>query len=251
MQGFGESLLNSRKTALPGSTRAVMILHMDEALPSKSRWHPPRLAVWLIVIGAVVATLSSAAIRLLSETPQPADAASRPPAILLPANFPTPTPPGSALIQRQAIAATAVPTAEPAAPTATFVPPPVIEWSDAEKNVLSWLCRGEVGGMAEVKVDACLSVISTVRARYAYGRGFAESDVMSTLERPGQFTGVVWYTDRPAPDPDLLWAVNQYQAGARGSCTGYLYFDSIPGGPVLCTIVSSNGQFLDFHNGWR
>ncbi len=223
---------------------------MDDAAPSTRQWRPPRWALWFIIVGTILATLSAGAILFLQMTraaaeSAPADTATAPLA------FATPTPPRSALIQRQVVAAVTALPSPTFIPSNTPIPPPLIAWSDAEKNVLSWLCYYEVGGMLEKKVDACLSVISTVRARYAYKSGFKESDVISTLERPGQFTGVKWDTSRPAPDPDLLWAVNQYTGGARGSCSGYLYFDSIPGGPVLCVIRSSNGEFMDFHNGWN
>ncbi|GAB4477668.1 MAG: hypothetical protein Kow00124_21110 [Anaerolineae bacterium] len=161
-----------------------------------------------------------------------------------------PTPDLDTLFPGATAEPSAAPTAEPTvqpdegpAPT----PPPIV-WTQEEKNALGWLCYGEVGGMAERKIDACLSVISTVRARYAYSNGFPETDVLGTLRRPGQFNVTV-YTDRPGPDPDLNWAVEQYQAGARGSCNGYLYFDSVPGGPSLCQIYSSGG-WIEFHNGW-
>jgi hypothetical protein len=104
--------------------------------------------------------------------------------------------------------------------------------------------------MAEARVDACLSVISTVRARYAYGSGFPETDVISTLRRPGQFN-FDFDPSQPAPDTELYWVVQQYQWGMRGSCNGFLYFDSVPGGPSLCVIQSSTGEFMEFHNGWR
>lgn len=151
---------------------------------------------------------------------------------------------------------TALPTptqlVEPTALAPTIIPvtPPEIVWTQAEINALGWTCYGEVGGMVEVRVDACWSVISTVRARYAYSNSFPETDVMGTLLRPGQFNITV-HTDRPGPDEDLNWAVLQYQTGARGSCNGYLYFDSVPGGPSLCVIRASNGQWIEFHNGWN
>lgn len=141
---------------------------------------------------------------------------------------------------------TAIPTST-LAPTSTDGPPPEIEWTQAERYALQWLCYGEVGGMTGVKVDACLSVISTVRARYAYANRFNYPDLLSAVMAPGQFN-VTLYTDQPGPDADLNWAVDQYQTGARGSCNGYLYFNSIPGGPAECTLRSSNGQFLQFHN---
>jgi hypothetical protein len=102
--------------------------------------------------------------------------------------------------------------------------------------------------MGSVRGDACLSVISTVRARYAYSNGFGTTDVISTILAPNQFH-ITIDTSQPAPDAALYDLVIAYQNGARGSCNGYLYFDSVPGGPVLCTIRSSNGQFLEFHNG--
>jgi hypothetical protein len=137
---------------------------------------------------------------------------------------------------------------EAAQPTIDPEDIPEIEWTQEEKNALSWMCYGEVGGMAGSKVDACLSVISTVRARYVYANSFYETDVISTLTRPGQFN-IEIHTDRPAPDDDLVWAVEQYEAGARGSCNAFLYFDSVPGGPSLCQIYSANG-WIEFHNGW-
>lgn len=136
-------------------------------------------------------------------------------------------------------------------PTPTPRPPsgPPAEWTEEEKNALSWMCYGEVGGMGEVKIDACLSVISTVHARYSQPNNYDELNLIDALLRPGQFN-VTIETGRPAPDTSLYDTVGQYQSGSRGSCDGYLYFDSVPGGPSLCVINASNGQFLDFHNGW-
>jgi len=147
------------------------------------------------------------------------------------------------------LASTPAPTGQPT-PEGPQPTPPEIVWTQEEKNALGWLCYGEVGGMGSAKIDGCLSVISTVRMRYAYPNSFPETDVISTLLRPGQFN-VTIYTDRPGPDPDLNWAVEQYQAGARGSCNGFLFFDSVPGGPSLCTIYAANGQWMEFHNGWN
>jgi hypothetical protein len=165
---------------------------------------------------------------------------TRPPATAEPGSPATPVP-----AEESAPAAE-----EPDAARPTIDPDdiPEIEWTQEEKNALSWMCYGEVGGMAGAKVDACLSVISTVRARYVYANSFYETDVISTLTRPGQFN-VEIHTDRPAPDDDLVWAVEQYEAGARGSCNAFLYFDSDPGGPSLCQIYSANG-WIEFHNGW-
>lgn len=155
-------------------------------------------------------------------------------------------PSGQAVIDREILP---LPSDTPHPTPTPTVTPPVIEWSQAEKYALSWLCYGEVGGMQEVKVDACLSVISTVRARYAYYNAFGETTVLETLMRPGQFN-ISIRTDIPSPDPDLNWTVELYVAGARGACTGYLYFNSVPGGPSECVIRASNGQWVEFHNGW-
>lgn len=133
-----------------------------------------------------------------------------------------------------------------AQPTATIETTP-ISWTQAEKNALSWMCFYEVGGMGAARNDACLSVISTVRARYVYGSGLGD-DVLSVLQWPNQFNIEV-RTD--APHPDLISVVEQYQNGARGSCNGYFYFDSVPGGPSLCIIYGDANQFIEFHNGWH
>ena len=104
-------------------------------------------------------------------------------------------------------------------------------------------------GFEEKLYDACLSVISTVRTRYAYPNGFSETDVIGTLRRPGQFP-FEFDESHPAPMPVLYWIVEQYQYGARGSCNGFLYFDSVPDGPSLCVIRANNGQWIEFHSGW-
>lgn len=142
-------------------------------------------------------------------------------------------------------------------PTPTDTPPPTItptfdapeiHWSQADKNALSWLCYGEVGGMAWAKVDACLSIISTVRVRYAYGTG-ASDTVYEALTRPGQFN-VRIETDRPSPDDELNQTVELYEQGMRGSCTGFRYFNSSPGAPGDCVIYGPLGQFVQFHHSW-
>jgi hypothetical protein len=209
--------------------------------------------VWLITAGILVAVFAISGLLMIPNGP---DQVSTLPEVVatLDIFIVTATPLSEAQIQRLPLAETTLRPSETPIPTPTSVPAtaPIIEWSDADKNVLSWLCFYEVGGMGNVKIDACLSVISTVRARYAYPNSpFKERDIISTLERPGQFTGVKWDVNRPAPDPDLLWTVNQYQVGMRGSCNGYFYFDSVPGGPSLCIIRSSNGQFMEFHSGWN
>jgi hypothetical protein len=211
----------------------------------------PQWIAWLIVFGMVITLLSIGGLLILPEPLQetPTITHTKVPTQIF--SFETPTPPRQALIDRQAggfFLTTSTPTASPEPSQA---PAPTVVWTSAEKNALSWLCWYEIRGMSEVKLDACLSVISTVRARYAYNNGFGASDVISTILAEGQFTGVQIDTEQPSPDPDLLWAVEIYAGGARGSCTGYFYFDSIPGGPSLCVIRASNGQFVEFHNGWK
>lgn len=134
-------------------------------------------------------------------------------------------------------------------PQPTFTPEPAVEivWTQAEKNALSWLCYGEVGGMGVTRVDACLSVISTVRARYAYSNRFSTTTVLDTLRAPGQFN-VRIETDRPVPDADMVAAVEDYQRGARGSCSGYLHFDAAPPGANDCVIYGYGGQWLRFYS---
>jgi hypothetical protein len=202
-----------------------------------------------------VAILSMAGLILLPATP-PGDQSGASQGFGL--SFATPTPPLSAAIPREFVppvgptaTARVDSTAPPAGDNSTPVPPPVINWTQEEKYALSWLCWYEIRGFGSKKIDACLSVISTVRARYAYpNSGFGTHDVLSTLRAPGQFTGVNFDTTKPAPDPDLLSAVEQYAAGARGSCNGYLYYDSLPGGPATC-VISGNGQYEEFHNASR
>ncbi len=242
----------------------------DDAIPTRDETHPhdkPRLTRprpgWLLVgglalvgvalVGLFVLQMRSApgaqalsAVVTLTPTAASAAQATGTP---LPSSHLTPTALGQAVVQRQVVAPpTRTPTPGPTS-TAPAPTPPEIEWTQAERNALSWMCYGEVGGMAEQKVNACLSVISTVRARYAYYNAFSTTNVVDTLRAPGQFN-VRIETGSPSPDPDLNWTVEQYQAGMRGTCNGYLYFNSLPDGPVLCTITSSTGEFMHFHNSW-
>lgn len=145
---------------------------------------------------------------------------------------------------------TIAPTVAPVLPENTdpTAVPVLIEWTDEEKNALSWMCNDEIGGMgASVIRDACLSVISTVRARYAYPNGFTEKDVIGTLLRPNQFSIEV---QTETPNTRFYSIVEEYQDGARGSCNGFLFFDSVPDGPSLCQIYGVNGMFVEFHDGW-
>lgn len=131
-------------------------------------------------------------------------------------------------------------------PTRTPEPAVEIEWTQAEKNALSWLCYGEAGGMGVTRVDACLSVISTVRARYAYSNRYSATNVLETITAPGQFN-VRIETDRPVPDAEMVSAVEDYQRGARGSCSGYLHFDSASPRANDCVIYGYGGTWLRFY----
>jgi hypothetical protein len=228
---------------LPRS-QAVMIHCMGNTSQSS------RGAAALVVVGIVLTILSTMGLLLVPDLPEQTVVVSHTPVPTTIVLNVTATLPQQAMIQRGMVAAPLPPPTLTTAPESTQAPLPTIVWTDAEKNALSWLCWYEVRGMGDVRTDACLSVISTVRARYAYNSGFGTSDVISTILAKGQFTGVKIDTAQPAPDPELLWMVEIYASGARGSCTGYFYFDSISGGPSLCVIRSSNGQFVEFHNGW-
>jgi hypothetical protein len=169
----------------------------------------------------------------------------------------TPTSPDQALIERQVIAPpthtptptqTAIPTVPPTPTPGPTIPAPPIEWTTEEANALAWLCYGEVGGMGWSKVDACLSVISTVRARYAYTNGFYTSSVLETITAPGQFN-VRIETDQPGPSAELNEAVQLYADGVRGSCSGYLYFTGQPRSDA-CVIYGYGNQALYFFNSW-
>ncbi len=208
----------------------------------------PHWAVLLIVAGTMLTILSAGGLLLLRFAPTSVTASYVPAPTRTP--LPTPTLPRQAIVERQFIPITTPQPSPSPSPTPTSAPVTPIPWTQEEINALSWLCYYEVRGMAEARVDACLSVISTVRARYAYGSGFAETDVISTLRRPGQFN-FDFDPSQPAPDAEMYWVVQQYQWGMRGSCNGFLYFDSVPGGPSLCVIQSSTGEFMEFHNGWR
>jgi hypothetical protein len=181
--------------------------------------------------------------------------ATTPPTIRRPDT--TPTPPGQAVIERQVVAPpthtptptqTAIPTAPPTPTPGPTIPAPPIEWTPEEANALAWLCYGEVGGMGWSRVDACLSVISTVRARYAYNNRFYTSSVLETITAPGQFN-VRIETDQPGPSAELNQAVELYAGGMRGSCSGYLFFTGQPRSDA-CVIYGYGDQALYFFNSW-
>jgi hypothetical protein len=243
-----------------------------------SRTSPPRWAALLIMIGTLAVILSGSGLLLLRDTPNEAVIAETsepslisrpfeikpteladpvihrlivpmptrpvtPTAFVLPSETPSPS-----TAEQQ----TQVPISAPTTVPATQQPDPPraegtsLAWSQQEKNALSWMCHYEVGGMGSVKYDACLSVISTVRARYVYGSGLG-SDVLSVLQWPNQFNIPI---NKDSPNSVFIGTVEEYQNGARGSCNGYFYFDSVPGSPSLCVIYGASNQFLDFHNGW-
>lgn len=223
---------------------------MGEADQSTTMRQPPRWAVLTIAAGVALVLLASGGLILLQvfagQVPASGDMPRLPAS---PKRVATPTPPDQARIDRQMLPLTTPlpPPPSPTAPTGTPLPP--IPWTEAEKNALSWLCYHEVRGMGDKVYDACLSVISTVRTRYAYANLFTETDVISTLRRPGQFN--FEFDESQPASAELYWIVVQYQYGARGSCNGFLYFDSVPDGPSLCVIRASSGQWIEFHNGWN
>jgi hypothetical protein len=210
--------------------------------------------VWgvILVIAGILLTVIGA-VGLMATSPAQQEAIAAALTTLTPTPEPraTLTPDTSARVGRGPLAVTTLLPSATAAPTSTVALGSVtpIPWTAEEINALSWVCYSEVRGMGRVRVDACLSVISTVRQRYAYANEFDETGIAGTLARPGQFPIEVHY-DHPAPDEELRWAVTQYQWGARGSCSGYLYYDSVSGGPSECVILSSNGSWIEFHNGW-
>lgn len=242
-------------------SNAIIHLDMTEKEPQAAQKpQKPRWAYHMVVWGLAAAILASGGLLVLWTTGEDAPISANATALEAITRTPqasptrgwqpdlsaTQVPADSAMLDREILP---IPSNTPDPTPTPTVTPPVIRWTQAEKNALSWMCYGEVGGMAEAKVDACLSVISTVRARYAYFNNFGETDVLSTLLRPGQFA-ISIRSDIPSPDPDINWAVEIYMNGTRGSCTGFLYFNSAPGGPSLCMIRSSNGQWVEFHNGW-
>ena len=242
-----------------------------------TRSTPPRGAALLIMVGTVIVILSVGGLLLLRIFPEAGIAEPAAPTMTI-TRFPTLTPTlmDQALVQRRIVAPPThtmmpteipsptllptvgsvgdapsalpteiIPTQQVSSPTEELTPV-LIEWTQGEKNALSWMCQYEVGGMGQVRYDACLSVISTIRARYVYGQGLG-TDVLSVLQWPNQFN-INIVTDNP--NATFISMVNEYQTGVRGSCNGYFYFDSVPGGPSLCVINGAEGQFLDFHNGW-
>lgn len=249
----------------------------DETLQPANSEGGPRRASHFIALGVLVVGMAALGFVLLTaggghaeqggliaalratETATPT-ATLTPTATYRPYSADGSTPPAesSAAVERQVVSPptrTPTPTLTPtpqdtATPTITpTFDAPEIHWSQADRNALSWLCYGEVGGMGWSKVDACLSVISTVRVRSAYGGNNYTGSLIENLMRPGQFN-VRIETDQPSPDADLNYAVELYEQGARGSCTGYLYFNSSPSGPGACVIYGAANQFIQFHNSW-
>lgn len=200
----------------------------------------------IAVFGAVLAIPSPT-----GATPTPPPSTPTPNAAFRASGALPPTAQSGQLVQREAVALTTpLPTLTPYL-TPTVAPVTPIPWTVEDVNALTWLCYEEVRGMREARIDACLSVISTVRRRYAYDDDpYHEDTISETLLRENQFP-IDFELARPAPDDQLMNAVDEYQWGARGSCTGYLYYDSVPGGPSLCVIRAANNQFVEFHNGWR
>lgn len=238
-------------------------------MTESTRSSSPRWAVLLLILGSLIAFGSIGGLLMLNRpTPIP-DSTSMPTAHIPGTPHPTPTAADQPLIARlivqpPTLEAPPTSTAEPSTNSPTLTPTTrpsqtqapeaaqptysgtPIAFTNEEKNALSWMCYYEIGGMGSVKYDACLSVISTVRARFTLASGFG-TDVMSVLTRPNQFN-IPIVTDRP--HDTFLPTVEQYAAGARGSCNAFLYFDSNAGGPSLCIIYGFN-SFMEFHNGWN
>ena len=141
----------------------------------------------------------------------------------------------------------ATPSSTPTMLATLTLEPDNTDWTQEEKNALSWLCYGEARGMGENKVDACLSIISTVRVRYAVSTRFTTTTMLEVLTKPFAFS-VPIDALQPSPDAEINDTVALYQRGIRGSCTGYLYFDSVERGPHDCVIYGPDGQFIEFYS---
>ncbi len=251
---------------------------MDDAAQRHSTQKTPRGTAWLIAFGTIAALLVMGGFALIgqrgdgrllgalaspTETPTPRPP-SETPVPYMPADA-TDTPPAEAFIERQVVAPptrtptpthTPTPTITPT-PTETPVPSPrptnppephvEINWTQEEKNALAWMCYGEVGGFGANAGDACLSTISTVRLRYIRANASAPASIVDILRAPGQFN-VRIETDRPSPSQAMNDAVEQYQAGMRGSCNGYYFFDSAPPQAGACVIYGYANQSMRFYN---
>lgn len=145
---------------------------------------------------------------------------------------------------------------------AEVIPPSTVLVVTAdERELLIRLCVAEVFGMAEaVRQDACLSVISTVFARMD-GMIISDGTIAGTLgwhkgdaefwQFPPYVTLGCDYVHpsacRDTIDPAFAEiAVDAYLRGARGSCDGYLFYNSIPGGTVDC-LITDGSQYAEFH----
>src|SRR5205085_1419264 len=169
---------------------------MSDTAESTQKRIPRRWAVLLIAIGMMLAVASGIGLFLFPAAPEAVTAeATTSPTVSIPALIVTLA--NQPLVQRQIVqpptreilpTATFSPTALPSTSTLqpTNTTPPTqapdtasqptpqgtpIAFTTEERNALSWMCYYEVGGMGTVKYDACLSVISTVRARYVYDSG--------------------------------------------------------------------------------
>jgi hypothetical protein len=184
--------------------------------------------------------------------------------------------------------ATSTPTATPQPlPTDTLTPLERLD-TPFNRWLLARLCVSEANGMTGVRQDACLSVIDTAiqRTLQGYLSNGDLFDTLSWGWRPNQaFQFDPWLAldcgYEPLPDfvpDDLLYcppsgvsiecekladkhcrkdqydrgwadtAVGLYFAGERGSCSGYLYYNSIVGGSSECELWADNGQWIEFYN---
>ena len=159
--------------------------------------------------------------------------------------------------------ATAKPTQANSRTSTTPTPRPTPRIADLDRLYLARLCVVEVRDMSDVRVDACLSVISTVMARI-------REDVMSD----GTIGGTIgWNCTRTSDwcqfpayvlaegcegllatacphnyqsDIDYFRAVvdSYVDRGQRGTCDGYLYYWLRAAED--CRLESRNGLFTNF-----
>jgi hypothetical protein len=123
--------------------------------------------------------------------------------------------------------------------------------------------------MNDLREDCALGVIETAALR-THQQYLSEGTVESTLERHSVDPVTGWQTWQFPPwivygcqgiigeacldGYPMDWAyqaVNKFIEGERSSCSGYLFYDSIPGGRSECVIETKTGrQFIEFYNRW-
>lgn len=130
------------------------------------------------------------------------------------------------------------------------------------REMLAWLVWVEARGMNEAYWSSALSVISTVMERTdkkVLSNGTIDGTIGWCNEDGSLCQFPAWVADLgcegvtlcPLNDTAGLIvareAVNLYEFGYRGSCDGYLYYDSLDNGGGDCLIVSGD-KFIEFHN---